>query len=251
MNELVRVRHVEKYYGTNQANLTKALNDVCFDIFQGDFIGIMGSSGSGKSTLINCIATIDEVSAGQIILNNMDISKLSKKEITSFRQKNLGFIFQDYNLLDTLTLEENISLPLLIQNKSVKEIERKLNTIAQHLRISDVLKKYPADVSGGQKQRCACARALITEPKLIVADEPTGALDSKSSQVLMKTLKALNQSLNSTILMVTHDPFVASYCSKIFFLEDGKLFNELHCGNKEQNVFYQEILDVLSVIGGV
>lgn len=251
MEALVKIQHVEKYYGTHQGNLTKALSDVSFDIYDGDFIGIMGSSGSGKSTLINCIATIDEVSAGTITLNETDISLLSKKDLTVFRQKNLGFIFQDYNLLDTLTLEENISLPLIIQKKSSKDIQKKARDIANRLKITDVLKKYPSDVSGGQKQRCACARALITSPKLIVADEPTGALDSKSSQILMKTLQEINQTLLSTILVVTHDPFVASYCNKIFFLEDGKLFNEIHRGKKDQKLFYQEILDVLSVIGGI
>lgn len=251
MEPLVKVRQVEKYYGTSQENLTKALDGVSFDVFSGDFIGIMGSSGSGKSTLLNCIATIDEVSAGQIVLNQTDLKSLSKKQLTSFRQENLGFIFQDYNLLDTLRLEENIALPLIVQKKSKKEIDLKVNQLAGELGIDSVLKKYPSEVSGGQKQRAACARALIANPKLVVADEPTGALDSKSSQTLMKTLKSLNQSLNTTILIVTHDPFVASYCRKIFFLEDGKLFNELHAGQRSQQDFYQEILGVLSAIGGI
>lgn len=251
MNELVKVRHVEKYYGTSQENMTKALDDVSFDIYSGDFIGIMGSSGSGKSTLINCIATIDDISAGQIIIDQTDIQTLDKKKLTMFRQKNLGFIFQDYNLLDTLTLEENISLPLIIQKLPLKQIEKRVEQVARQLGISAVLKKYPSAVSGGQKQRCACARALISQPKLIVADEPTGALDSRASQILMKTLQEMNQTLSSTILVVTHDPFVASYCNKIFFLEDGKLFNELHAGNKPQTAFYHDILNVLAVIGGI
>ncbi|MBO1305677.1 ABC transporter ATP-binding protein [Enterococcus sp. 669A] len=251
MEPLVRVRQVEKYYGTSQNNLTKALDGVSFDVLPGDFIGIMGSSGSGKSTLLNCIATIDEVSAGQIILNQTDLRTLSKKAITAFRQENLGFIFQDYNLLDTLKLTENIALPLIVQKRPHKEIQRRVQELAEQLGIEDVLEKYPSEVSGGQKQRAACARALIANPKLVVADEPTGALDSKSSQTLMKTLQELNQLLQTTILVVTHDPFVASYCKKIFFLEDGRLFNELHAGGRSRPDFYQEILGVLSVIGGV
>lgn len=246
---LLRVEHIEKYYGSHQI-LTKALDDMSFQIQEGEFVGIMGASGSGKTTLLNCISTIDIVSAGKIYLNNKDITELKEGELTEFRKDNLGFIFQDSNLLDTLTLEENIALPLTIKEMKSFEVEQRVQEIANKLQIQDVLTKFPFEVSGGQKQRCAAARAMVTEPKLVLADEPTGALDSNSARNLMELLKEINQSMQTTILLVTHDALSASFAERILFLRDGKIFNELQKGEKERRIFYHEILDVLSMIGG-
>ena len=210
----------------------------------------MGASGSGKTTLLNCISTIDSVTSGHIIVGNKDITEIKEDAMADFRKENLGFIFQDFNLLDTLSIEENISLSLIINKEDVNKVDDKVNDIATKLGISEVLKKFPYEVSGGQKQRCACARALINHPKLILADEPTGALDSKSSRMLLETMKDMNEKLKATILMVTHDSFSASFCKRVLFLKDGKIFNEIVRGEKTRKEFFDEILDVLTLLGG-
>ena len=219
MEPILRIENIDKYYG-NKSNLTKALSHLSLNIDKGEFVAIMGASGSGKTTLLNCVSTIDRVTAGHIYVGKTDITKLKGNHLNRFRREELGFIFQDFNLLDTLTAYENIALALSIQKVSVKEIEKRVQAIAQALNITDVLDKYPYQMSGGQKQRVASARALITDPKLILADEPTGALDSHSSQMLLASLKKLNEQLQTTILMVTHDAFSASYASRVIFNKD-------------------------------
>lgn len=246
---LLQVEYIEKYYGT-KTNITKALNKVSFCVEKGEFISIMGASGSGKTTLLNCISTIDTVTSGKILLDGEDITTIKEEEITTFRRDNLGFVFQEYNLLDTLTIEENIALPLTIKQIHPKEITSRVMEIAGRLQIEDILPKFPYQVSGGQRQRCACARAVVTRPKLILADEPTGSLDSKSAFRLLEVMEELNQELAATILMVTHDAFSASYANRILFLKDGKIFNEICKGEKTRSIFYHEILDVLSLLGG-
>lgn len=246
---LLQVEYIEKYYGT-KTNITKALNKVSFGVEKGEFISIMGASGSGKTTLLNCISTIDTVTSGKILLDGEDITTIKEEEITAFRRDNLGFVFQDYNLLDTLTIEENIALPLTIKEMKPKEITRCVMEIAGRLQIEDILPKFPYQVSGGQRQRCACARAVVTRPKLVLADEPTGSLDSKSAFRLLEVMEELNQEMTATILMVTHDAFSASYANRILFLKDGKIFNEIWKGEKTRSRFYHEILDVLSLLGG-
>ena len=216
----------------------------------GEFISIMGASGSGKTTLLNCISTIDTVSSGHILLDGQDITTITEKNIAAFRRDYLGFVFQDFNLLDTLTLEENIALPLTISETPPREIDKRVRQIADKLHISDTLKKFPTQVSGGQKQRCAFARAVICDPKLIMADEPTGALDSNSSRVLLEVISNFNQEMGATILMVTHDAFSASYAERILFLKDGRIFNQILKGEKTRSTFYHEILDVLALLGG-
>ncbi len=243
---LLHVEHIEKYYGSPGA-VTKALDQVSFDVQAGEFISIMGASGSGKTTLLNCISTIDTVSSGHILLDGQDITE---KDIAAFRRDYLGFVFQDFNLLDTLTLEENIALPLTISETPPREIDKRVRQIADKLHISDTLKKFPTQVSGGQKQRCAFARAVICDPKLIMADEPTGALDSNSSRVLLEVISNFNQEMGATILMVTHDAFSASYAERILFLKDGRIFNQILKGEKTRSTFYHEILDVLALLGG-
>lgn len=249
MEPILKLEHIQKYYG-NEGNITKAIRDISFSVEAGEFLGIMGASGSGKTTLLNCISTIDTVSAGHIYLGGTDVTEIKPKAIARFRRENLGFVFQDFNLLDTLTLEENIALPLTISGTSPKEIDERVQRIADKLHISDILKKYPIQVSGGQKQRCAFARAVICNPKLIMADEPTGALDSNSSRILLEMMSDFKGEMGSTILMVTHDAFSASYAERILFLRDGRIFNEIFKGEKTRSVFYHEILDVLSLLGG-
>ena len=249
MNEILRISNVKKFYGT-KTNITKAVNGITFSVKDGEFVSIMGASGSGKTTLLNCISTIDTVTSGNIYLDEIDITELKESELADFRKKNLGFIFQDFNLLDTLTIEENIALSLIINEEDPDQIDPKILDIAKKLGIEDILEKFPYEVSGGQKQRCACARALINEPQLILADEPTGALDSKSSRRLLETMSEMNEKLSATILMVTHDPFSASFCKRILFLKDGIIFNELQRGNKSRKEFFNEILDVLTLLGG-
>ncbi|MDD5934245.1 MAG: ABC transporter ATP-binding protein [Clostridiales bacterium] len=249
MEELLRIEGLEKYYGTNNV-VTKAIDRISFSVEKGEFLGIMGASGSGKSTLLNCISTIDSVTAGHIYLEDEDITELKDSELAKFRQNNLGFIFQNFNLLDTLTLQENISLAAIIKKRGGNEIERRVDELATSLGIAGVLNKFPYEVSGGQRQRCACARALINEPKIILADEPTGALDSKSASMLLTSFTKMNQSLGATILMVTHDIFTASYCSRILFLMDGKIFSELVRKNKGRKEFFNDILDVVTLLGG-
>lgn len=246
---MYRLVNIEKYYG-NKSNLTKAIDNISFTIEKGEFVGIMGASGSGKTTLLNCISTIDRVTAGKIIINNQDITRLKGNNLNKFRREELGFIFQDFNLLDTLTAYENIALALTIQKVKPKEIEERVQEIAKKLEITDILNKYPYQISGGQKQRVASARAIITNPKLVLADEPTGALDSKSARQLLESFENLNQKLSATILMVTHDSFTASYASRILFIKDGKIFNELIKGESTRKEFFEKIIEVQTLLGG-
>ena len=249
MEKILEVKNIEKYYG-NKSNLTKAIDNINFDVNKGEFVGIMGASGSGKTTLLNCISTIDRVTAGHIIINGEDITKLKGNNLNKFRREELGFIFQDFNLLDTLTAYENIALALTIQKVKANEIDRRVNEIAGKLGIKEILTKYPYQVSGGQKQRIASARAIIANPKLVLADEPTGALDSKAARQLLENFELLNQKMNATILMVTHDAFTASYADRIIFIKDGKIFNELVRGNDSRKRFFDRIIEVVTLLGG-
>lgn len=249
MNEILKLDNVEKYYG-NKANLTKAVDKISFSVEKGEFVGIMGASGSGKTTLLNCISTIDRVTAGHIYVGDKDITTIRGNELNKFRREELGFIFQDFNLLDTLTGYENIALVLSIQNVKPKEIDSRIQEVAKRLGIEEVLNKYSYQMSGGQKQRVAAARALITNPKLILADEPTGALDSKSSRYLLESMKEMNEGLAATILMVTHDAFTASYASRVIFIKDGKIFNEIRRGDDTRKQFFNRIIEVVTVLGG-
>ena len=242
MKEILKLDHIQKFYG-NGDNITKAIRDISFTVNESEFVGIMGPSGSGKTTLLNCISTIDTVSAGHIYLGGTDVTEIKEKEIARFRRENLGFIFQDFNLLDTLTISENIALALTINHIPVGQVDGLVQEIAAKLNITDILEKYPYQVSGGQKQRCACARAIINKPKLILADEPTGALDSNSSQMLLSTIQNINTELGATILMVTHDAFSASYASRILFLKDGEIFTEILKGNDTRQIFFERILN--------
>ncbi len=249
MESVLKIEHIEKYYG-NKGNLTKAIDDISFDVEKQEFVAIMGASGSGKTTLLNCISTIDRVTSGHIYMNGEDITKLKGNALNRFRREELGFIFQDFNLLDTLTAYENIALALTIQGEKSKNIEKKVLAIAKKLNIVDVLKKYPYQMSGGQKQRVASARAMITNPMLVLADEPTGALDSKSARMLLENFEYLNKELKATILMVTHDAFTASYASRVIFIKDGKLFHELRRGDDTRKEFFDKIIDVVTLLGG-
>ena len=247
--EVLTVNNLKKYYGSNN-NITKALNNISFTVNNNEFLAIMGSSGSGKTTLLNTISTIDSVTSGHIIIGGVDITNLSEEELSNFRKENLGFVFQDFNLLDTLTIKENIALSLIINKEDKNKIDDLVLDISKKLGISDILDKYPYEVSGGGKQRCACARAIINNPKLILADEPTGALDSRNARILLETFKEMNEELNSTILMVTHDAFSASFASRVLFIKDGRIFNEIIKGKKNRGEFYDEIIDVLTLLGG-
>ena len=229
--------------------MTKALDRVSFDVAEGEFIAIMGASGSGKTTLLNCISTIDTVSAGHILLNGQDISELPQQELARFRRERLGFVFQDFNLLDTLTLEENIGLALTINHMDPNLVRDRVQDVAMRLGIDDILEKFPTQVSGGQKQRAACARAMVAGQSLILADEPTGALDSRASKNLLEIMAKMNREMRATILMVTHDAYSASYASRVLFLKDGRLFNELLRGKRARAAVYHEILDVLGLLG--
>ena len=249
MENILRVKNVEKYYG-NKSSLTKAINNISFEVEKGEFVAIMGASGSGKTTLLNLISTIDKVTAGEIFVDGENITKLKGNKLNKFRRDKLGFIFQDFNLLDTLTGYENISLSLSIQNIPYSEQKKRINDIASKLGITKILDKYPYQMSGGEKQRIAIARAIITNPSLILADEPTGALDSKSSKQLLNSFEYLNKELNSTILMVTHDAFTASYATRVIFIKDGKIFNELNKGDMSRKEFFNQIIDVVTLLGG-
>ena len=246
---LLNVVEIEKYYGTRN-NLKKALDRVSFSVNSGDFVSIMGASGSGKTTLLNCISTIDSVSSGHIYLGEQDLTTISSAKMAAFRRENLGFIFQDFNLLDTLTAYENIALSLSIQNVPATKIDEAVKKVATQLGIEEVLNKYPYQMSGGQKQRVASARALVTNPELILADEPTGALDSKSAKMLLERFSHLNKYYKATILMVTHDSFTASYASRVIFIKDGKIFNELNRGDDTRKEFFDKIIDVVTLLGG-
>ncbi|WP_113672380.1 ABC transporter ATP-binding protein [Vallitalea guaymasensis] len=249
MKTILQVKNIEKYYG-NKGNVTRAINNISFDVQEGEYIGIMGASGSGKTTLLNCISTIDTVTSGKILIADKDITTLRSKQLSRFRRKNLGFIFQDFNLLDTLTAYENIAIALTILKVDSKKIDGMIKDISNKLNITDILSKYPYQLSGGEKQRVASTRAIVTNPSLILADEPTGALDSKSSKMLLESFDKLNSELNATILMVTHDAFAASYCNRILFIKDGKLFNELIKGNDTRKEFFDRIIEVISLLGG-
>ena len=249
MENILEISKVEKYYG-NRSSLTKAIDNISFSVSKGEFLAIMGASGSGKTTLLNVISTIDKVSSGHIFVDGIDVTKLKGNDLNKFRREDLGFIFQDFNLLDTLTAYENIALALSIQTVKANEIEKRIKKVSEDLGIKDILKKYPYQLSGGQKQRVASARAIITNPKLILADEPTGALDSKSSRMLLESFNYLNDEKGATILMVTHDAFTASYANRVIFIKDGKIFNEIRKGKSSRKEFFSKIIDVVTLLGG-
>lgn len=249
MNPVLQVKQVEKYFGRAN-NLTRALNQISFEVQPGEFVAIMEASGSGKTTLLNCIATIDQVSSGQIIVANQDITKLKGNKLNQFRQKQIGFIFQDFNLLDTMNAFENIALALTIRNVPAKQVEEKVLQVASYLGITEILYKFPYEVSGGQKQRIAAARAIVADPAIVLADEPTGALDSKSARQMLEQFELLNERLNSTILMVTHDAFTASYANRVLFVKDGQIFNEIYRGESSRKEFFDQIIEVVALLGG-
>ena len=246
---MLQVRNIEKYYG-NKNNVTKALDRVSLNVEAGEFLAIMGASGSGKTTLLNCISTIDTISAGKILLDGVSVADLSEAELAKFRRERLGFVFQDFNLLDTLTIEENIGLALSLNHEDAGAVRSRVREVARRLGITDILEKFPYQVSGGQKQRTAVARAIVAGQSLLLADEPTGALDSKASKNLLEIMTRMNRDLGATILMVTHDAYSASYARRVLFLKDGRVFNELLRGDRDRPVFYHEILDVLAALGG-
>ena len=249
MSDILTVTDLKKVYGKG-GSLTRALDGVSLSLEAGEFVGVMGPSGSGKTTLLNCVSTIDRPSAGSIVIDGRELTRLKGKELAKFRRERLGFIFQDCNLLDTLTTYENIALSLSIIRAPAQKIDRRVREMAEFLGITECLNKYPYQMSGGQQQRCAAARAMVTHPALVLADEPTGALDSKSSQLLLDRLEELNMELGATILMVTHDAFTASCCRRVVFLRDGKLFLELHRGNDSRKAFFQKIIQVVTEMGG-
>lgn len=247
--KVLTVENIEKYYG-NKGNVSKAIDRISFDVEEGEFVGIMGPSGSGKTTLLNCISTIDKITTGSILISGKNITTLKRSELEKFRRDELGFIFQDFNLLDTLTAAENIALALTIQGRKAEEIPQIVSEVADKLDITNILEKFPYEVSGGQKQRIASARAIVTNPSLVLADEPTGALDSKSARMLLDSFEQLNAELKTTILMVTHDAFTASYVKRILFIKDGKVFNELYRGKDTRKEFFNRIIEVVTLLGG-
>lgn len=249
MKTILRARNVQKVYGS-KGNQYKALENIDLDIKEGEFIGIMGPSGAGKSTLLNILSTIDTPSSGEIMIDDQNIVTMKEEQLSDFRRNHLGFIFQDYNLLDTLTVRENILLPLALSKVPAKEIEKRVNEIANTFGIQGILDKYPYHISGGQKQRTAASRAMVTKPSLILADEPTGALDSKSATDLLESLTALNEQQRSTIMMVTHDAFAASFCKRILFIKDGGIYGEIQKLQNSRQEFFQKILNVLATLGG-
>lgn len=247
LKPLLSARNVIKNYNKNQM---AGLNNVSLDIESGEFVGIMGASGSGKTTLLNILSTIDRATSGDIVINGVNINKLNEKKAADFRKRHLGFIFQEYFLLDSLTVRENIAVPLTLLKKSSIEIESSINRLADRFGIKEQLSKYPNKLSGGQKQRVAAARAIIKEPSILFADEPTGALDSKSATALLHKLKEVNEELDTTILMVTHDAYTASFSSRILMFRDGNIINELKRNGRKRNVFFQEILDEITRVDG-
>lgn len=247
---VLQVKDVRKSYGSKLgANVSKALDGVSFEVEKGEFVGIMGPSGAGKSTLLNVIATIDEATSGSVLIGGQNIGRMNEDALSNFRREKLGFIFQDYNLLDTLTFRENIALPLVLSKVDPKDIMQRVNKISEALGIRQLLNKYPYEVSGGQRQRASAARAMISNPELILADEPTGALDSKSSGELLQCLSDLNENSMATILLVTHDAFTASFCKRILFIKDGVVFTEIDKGGSRKE-FFDKILKVQAVLGG-
>jgi putative ABC transport system ATP-binding protein len=244
---ILKVEHLTKIYEGKMAH--KALDNINFSIEQGEFVGIMGPSGSGKTTLLNLISTIDQPTSGEVFINKKNPHKLNRKETALFRRHELGFVFQHFNLLDTLTVAENIVLPLTLDGTKVSEMDNKLNQVAKRLGIEKILEKRTYEISGGQMQRTAIARAIIHDPSLILADEPTGNLDSKSSKDVLDTISTINKEEAATTLMVTHDPVAASYCNRVIFIKDGQLYNEVYCGDNRQ-AFFQKIIDMLSMLGG-
>ena len=249
MAAILEVDHLQKYYGV-RGSVTRAINDLSFTVDRGEFVGIMGASGSGKTTLLNCIATIDAPTAGRIAVEGREITRLKSRELSRFRRERLGFVFQDANLLDSLTAFENIALALTIQKVPAAQVEPRVKETARLLDISECLNKYPYQLSGGQRQRTAAARAIITNPALILADEPTGALDSKSARLLLDRFEVLNREMQATILMVTHDAFTASYCRRILFIKDGRPFTELIRGDQGRKEFFNKIIEVVTILGG-
>lgn len=246
---VLEVSHVEKVYGSRN-NVTRALADVSFTVNKGEFVGIMGASGSGKSTLLNCVSTIDTVTSGSVVINGADVTRMKHAKLTRFRREQLGFIFQDSNLLDTLTARENIALPLTIARTPAKETLARVEQVAQRLDIAGVLDKYPYQMSGGQQQRVAAARALVTDPAIILADEPTGALDSKNARLLLESIETMNRQYQATVLMVTHDSFAASYTNRVLFIRDGRIFTELRRGDSPRREFFDRIMEVVAMMGG-
>lgn len=248
-NTVLSIRRLEKVFGSRES-VTTALAGISFDVQAGEFVGVMGPSGSGKTTLLNCVSTIDVPTSGQIQVAGADITKMNKRQLAKFRRDDLGFIFQDSSLIDTLNGRENIALALTIQNESPSRIAAKVDAVAEQLGVSDVLKKFPHQMSGGQRQRVAAARAIVGNPKLILADEPTGALDSRSSAVMLDALSTMNENLGATIMMVTHDAFAASFTSRVLFIKDGALFNEIRRGDLSREEFYARIMEVVVFLGG-
>ena len=246
---VLEVQHIEKVYGA-RGNVMRALDDVSFAVQRGEFVSIMGPSGSGKSTLLNCVSTSDSVTAGSVLINGVDVTKIKHEKLTRFRRERLGFIFQDSNLLDTLTARENIALPLTIARTPAKEVLTRVEEMAKRLSIAETLDKYPYQMSGGQQQRGAAARALVTNPAVIMADEPTGALDSKNARLMLESLETMNQRYQATVLMVTHDSFAASYTNRVLFIRDGRLFTELRRGDSSRREFFDRIMEVVAMMGG-
>ncbi|URZ03507.1 ABC transporter ATP-binding protein YxdL [Clostridium felsineum] len=247
---VLKVENLKKTYSSkNSKNRSKALNGISFEVGKGEFVGIMGPSGAGKSTLLNIIATIDEATSGSVVIGKQNINTINNEELAIFQREKLGFMFQDYNLLDTMTFRENIALPLVLAKENPEVIMKKVNEIASLLGIYKLLEKYPYEVSGGQRQRASAARAMISNPELILADEPTGALDSKSSSELLQCLTEMNERDKATILLVTHDAFTASYCKRIMFIKDGAIFTEIDRGRTRKE-FFERILKILAILGG-
>ncbi|CAK7009484.1 MAG: ABC transporter ATP-binding protein YxdL [Paraeggerthella hongkongensis] len=246
---ILSVRQIQKVYGSRDS-VTHAINDISFDVVPGEFLGIMGPSGSGKTTLLNCVATIDTVTSGHILVDGRDITTLRSRALAKFRRDDLGFVFQDSNLLDTLTGFENIALALTVKGDPASTVKPKVEAVARTLGVSEVLGKYPYQMSGGQKQRVAAARAIVADPKIVLADEPTGALDSRSAQAMLDTLTMMNRDLGATIMMVTHDSFAASFADRILFVKDGAVFNEIRRGDTSRSAFFARIMEVVTFLGG-
>ncbi len=249
MKKVLEARNISKVYDTGESKFT-ALKGISLQVNEGDFVGIMGPSGSGKTTLLNVLSTIDNTSKGEILIDGKDVVSMNDDKLALFRRNHLGFIFQDYNLLDTLTVRENIALPLALSNVKAREVDSRVSEIAKKFGIKDILDKYPYQISGGQKQRCAASRAIVTKPSIIFGDEPTGALDSKSATDLLETIEILNENNKATILMVTHDAFAASYCKRVIFIKDGELYQELQRNELTRKQFFKKIVDVMSTISG-